>query len=252
MGFVFDHNAALSCDQWLKTETGRFIQELEAELVVRLLKPAAGQRLLDIGCGTGYYLGLFKHLGLDVTGLDPSPHCLSLAQQKLGQSVALYQGRAEDLPFEDNEFDVSVMITSLEFMDDPYTALAEAARVTRQHILIATLNPYSLTAVFRRIKGIIHPTIYNRAKFRSLWGLKGLVKSVLGPTEVEWGSVTLLHSRPNKYFRWIERSRPAQKNPLGAFIALCTPAKYVFRADPLHLVSSFKPDYLFHRAGLAR
>lgn len=69
-----------------------------------------GQRVLDVGCGTGSLVVLTKrlHPDVDVTGLDPDPRALARARRKLDRarlSVALDQGFADALPYPDASFD---------------------------------------------------------------------------------------------------------------------------------------------------
>ena len=116
MAYIFDFKAAQHYDGWYENPANRFVADLEDQLLLRLLQPARGERILDIGCGTGRHLQVFSEMGLDVTGLDASPYMLDIAREKLGHRAELHQGLAEDLPFEDNSFDIATLITSLEFV----------------------------------------------------------------------------------------------------------------------------------------
>jgi len=60
---------------------------------------------------------------------------------------------AHALPFADRSHDVTVLITTLEFVADPARALAEAVRVAREGIVLGVLNRWSLLAVRRRASG---------------------------------------------------------------------------------------------------
>lgn len=78
----------------------------------RLVEQAAlqpGQRVLEIGCGTGTLLLMIKqHPGVEVVGLDPDPKALALARrkaEKAGATVSLDQGFADELPYPDASFD---------------------------------------------------------------------------------------------------------------------------------------------------
>ncbi|HEX9938588.1 MAG TPA: class I SAM-dependent methyltransferase [Longimicrobium sp.] len=69
-----------------------------------------GDRVLDVGCGTGSLLVLLKTLqpGADVVGLDPDPGALAIARRKAeraGFSFQLDQGFADALPYPDASFD---------------------------------------------------------------------------------------------------------------------------------------------------
>jgi ubiquinone/menaquinone biosynthesis C-methylase UbiE len=70
----------------------------------------AGDRVLEIGCGTGSLLLAVKKVqpGADVTGLDPDPAALAISKhkaEKAGVSLQLDQGFADELPYPDASFD---------------------------------------------------------------------------------------------------------------------------------------------------
>jgi len=70
----------------------------------------AGQRVLEIGCGTGSLILLVKslHPAVEAIGLDPDPKALARAQRKLercGISVQLDRGFSDELPYPDESYD---------------------------------------------------------------------------------------------------------------------------------------------------
>lgn len=97
-----------------------------------------GQRLLEIGCGTGNLALLVArlHPGVEVTGLDPDRRALARARRKAarrGTPVRWDRGFAQELPYPDATFDrvlSSLMLHHLE-ADDKVAALREARRVLR-------------------------------------------------------------------------------------------------------------------------
>ncbi|MFC4852086.1 class I SAM-dependent methyltransferase [Actinophytocola glycyrrhizae] len=93
-----------------------------AERFVPWLGVPAGQRWLDVGCGTGALSAAALAAGAEVTGVDPSPGFLA---GRRGVVV----GDARALPFADGRFDVVVAGLVLNFVPDPARALAEQARV---------------------------------------------------------------------------------------------------------------------------
>jgi ubiquinone/menaquinone biosynthesis C-methylase UbiE len=98
----------------------------------------AGQRVLDVGCGTGTLAVLVKTVppGVDVTGLDPDPRALGRARRKArraGVAVRLDEGFAGALPYAPGSFDhvfSSFMLHHLS-AEEKLAALREARRVLR-------------------------------------------------------------------------------------------------------------------------
>ena len=113
MKIDFDQKVAQSYDKWFETDSGRHTFLAQNELMIRLLRPFPGQRLLDIGCGTGNHLRFFQELGLDATGVEPSIFMLKKAKQKDNLKPILAKG--EELPIKNKAFDLSMLFTTLEF-----------------------------------------------------------------------------------------------------------------------------------------
>jgi ubiquinone/menaquinone biosynthesis C-methylase UbiE len=158
-------------DLWFKTPVGQAVLKYETELILGLLRPARGERILDAGSGTGVFTRDFIGRGAEVTGLDVSLAMLQRAAAKnLGPS---YRGIAADmagLPFADASFDKVVSVTALEFIADASGAVAELFRVTKQGgvVVVATLNSLSPWAVRRGANARRDPeSIFNRVFFRS-------------------------------------------------------------------------------------
>jgi SAM-dependent methyltransferase len=104
-----------------------------APLVSARAGVGAGQRVLDVACGTGV-LAREAHRRTDgsggVTGLDPHPGMLAVAG-RITPEVEWREGVAEDLPFEDDTFDHVVSQFGLMFFPDRRRALREALRVAK-------------------------------------------------------------------------------------------------------------------------
>jgi SAM-dependent methyltransferase len=131
-------------DAWYTTDRGRWIGEVELRLILRLLAPEPGARILDVGCGTGYFTRRLAAEGYEVTGADPDPAMLAYARAHRGgrEDYVLADGRS--LPFSDGEFDYCISITALCFIPDERAALGEMARVCRRGLALGLLNRWSL------------------------------------------------------------------------------------------------------------
>ncbi|MFA6346143.1 MAG: methyltransferase domain-containing protein, partial [Syntrophales bacterium] len=66
---IFDEALSRSYDDWFHTPSGRYIDAREKAFILSLMSPRPGERLLDVGCGTGEHLRMFREKGCDVTGL---------------------------------------------------------------------------------------------------------------------------------------------------------------------------------------
>lgn len=93
-----------------------------------------GEDVLDIGTGTGAVaesaVSLVAPDGT-VVGIDPSPDMLALARERLGDSVDLREGRAEEIPLPDGSVDVVLASLSMMYVIDRTAAARELARVLR-------------------------------------------------------------------------------------------------------------------------
>ncbi len=89
-----------------------------------------GDRVLDVGCGTGVFLEAVSKLGARPHGLDASRSLLRIARARVPQAE-LRVGDAELLPFDDDGFDAVTGFNSFFFADDMVAALREAGRVAK-------------------------------------------------------------------------------------------------------------------------
>lgn len=95
-----------------------------------------GKEVLDIGCGS--YLGRYNpNITKRLVGIDPSAEALKLAQ-KLHPGAFFFVASADNLPFADKSFDVSLILFTLHHLSSKKwkKALYEANRVSRKTIII--------------------------------------------------------------------------------------------------------------------
>ncbi|MBN2538548.1 MAG: methyltransferase domain-containing protein [Deltaproteobacteria bacterium] len=221
----------------------------EKELIQRLLKPIEGERLLDVGCGSGNHFRFFRGKGCNVTGVDPSQHMLDRARKNLGERAELCPGDYEDLPFSDNEFDIVTLI----FPDSAcnlQNAINEAIRVCRGRIFFGTINRFSSTSTY----GMEKVTLYRNAHRSSIPELIRLIRLALPDTIIEWGSVIFFSSKWHPAISSIEEKIPVMKNPFGSFIGLAFPVTYnrITVQDPLGNASKAKAKGGYPEPGVAR
>jgi demethylmenaquinone methyltransferase/2-methoxy-6-polyprenyl-1,4-benzoquinol methylase len=115
-------------------------------------------RVLDVGCGTGFATeGLLQHTDT-VHGLDQSRHQMERAFAKFGarDRVRFYRGDAERLPFADDSFDKIWSSGSIEYWPNPVDALAEFRRVVKPGGRVLVVGPdYPDTPLFQRLADAI-------------------------------------------------------------------------------------------------
>jgi SAM-dependent methyltransferase len=116
---------------------GRYSQPL-AVMFADLAGVRRGQRALDVGCGPGGLTAeLVSRLGLDaVCAVDPSRSFAAAARERFA-GVDVRLSAAEQLPFPDGEFDVTLAQLVVHFMSRPVAGLREMARVTRPGGVVA-------------------------------------------------------------------------------------------------------------------
>lgn len=183
---TFDKDVAVHYEAWYETLEGRRADELEKAVLSRLLqgfsRPAT---VLEVGCGTGHFSRWLDAQGLAAVGLDLSAAMLVEAQALDG--VPLVQGDALRLPFADGAFDLGAFVTTLEFLEWPRQALAEALRVARRGLLLGVLNRWSLLGLQRQLAGLFRRTVYDAAHFYGARELQRLLRSVAdGKGRIVW------------------------------------------------------------------
>lgn len=121
-----------------------------------------GQRVLDVGCGTGRVSAALAERGSRVWGIEPSPEMAALARERVS---TVKVAPAERLPFKDGWFDRALMWLVVHLLDRPQ-AFAEAQRVLALdgRIVVATFDPahferYWLNRFFPSLEAI------DRARF---------------------------------------------------------------------------------------
>jgi SAM-dependent methyltransferase len=115
---------------WGQGRYERAAAELEpvAEHVIARTALAPGERMLDLGCGTGNVALLAARAGAVVTGVDPAQRLVEVARERVPGAIFLV-GSAEDLPFDAGAFDVVISVFGVIFAADAEAALAELVRV---------------------------------------------------------------------------------------------------------------------------
>lgn len=103
-----------------------------ARVVVEAAELSPGERVLDVGCGTGNAALLAVEHGAEVLGIDPAARLLEVARARAvdeGKRATFERGDAASLPREDASVDAVLSVFGVVFAPDPEAAAAEITRV---------------------------------------------------------------------------------------------------------------------------
>jgi SAM-dependent methyltransferase len=172
---------------WESGDYGVFAKYLEKgalEFFDRLaLEP--GIRLLDVACGAGQLSLPAARRGVLVTGLDLAANLIEQAKSRAereGLTIQFDQGDAEQLPYEDQSFDVVMSLIGSMFAPRPELVASEMARVCRQggRLIMGNWTPQGhIGQMFKVIGKYAPPPPYFPSPL--LWGDEPTCKQRLGP-----------------------------------------------------------------------
>jgi len=156
----------------------RMVDDLE----IGVVRPYAdGQKVLEVGCGTGLILERLSEFAREATGLDLSPGMLEVARAR-GLDVA--EGSATAIPFPDDSFDCVCSFKVLPHVEDLGRAMAEICRVTRPggHMVLEFYNPLSLRYLAKLLGGArATGEAQTEADVYTRWDSTAVVRRVLPP-----------------------------------------------------------------------
>ncbi|HVX86347.1 MAG TPA: methyltransferase domain-containing protein [Phycisphaerae bacterium] len=189
----------------------KFLFRKRLEKAITSVPFHAGDRVLDIGIGTGMSLEFYPD-DVHVTGIDLCPAMLAQALKKLDTKAVragacrshtqLLQANALELPFQNESFDTVFLSHLITTVPDPQRCLAEAFRVARTHAHLVIVNHFrSPYPVLSWIETALDP-ICRKLGWRSDLSLTEL----LAPAKVE--NLHLARETPGVMFRivYLEKS----------------------------------------------
>jgi 2-polyprenyl-3-methyl-5-hydroxy-6-metoxy-1,4-benzoquinol methylase len=106
----------------------------------------ARPRLLDVGCGLGYFLDVAQDVGFEVSGVEFNPEAVQLIHEKYAFEV--HRGSIETASLPPNHYDVITMFDVIEHLHDPFTAVRKMYELVRPGggVAISTMDSESFTS----------------------------------------------------------------------------------------------------------
>jgi ubiquinone/menaquinone biosynthesis C-methylase UbiE len=136
---------------------GRLVADSQERVMAAFLGPVAGQRVLDVGTGTGRAAIALAARGANVTGVDASAEMLAVAARRAAAAavdVEFVQGDAHGLAYDDRSFDAVVCLRVLMHTPDWRQSLGELCRVARHRVLFdypALMSAAAIQSAARRL-----------------------------------------------------------------------------------------------------
>jgi SAM-dependent methyltransferase len=224
---------------WIAGDFGEIAKSIASggeEFVERLdLKP--GMKVLDVACGTGNLALPAARTGAGVTGVDIAPNLIEQAKANAaaeGLNAQFDVGDAEDLPYEDGEFDVVMTMFGAMFAPRPDVTAEELKRVCKPGGLIAMANwtPGGFTGQMFKV-GASHVPPPPGMPSPVLWGVEDTVRERLseGISDLQMTKQPIVFTYPFGPADVVEHFRryfgPTQK----AFESLDEAGQAALRAD---------------------
>jgi len=155
-------------EAWFEKHSTLYEGEIEA---IRTLLPPF-KKGIEIGVGSGRFAVPF---GI-ITGVEPSAKMAEIARSK---GIEVIEGVAEELPVEDESFDLALMVTTICFVDDPLLSLQEIYRILKpeSYVIIGFVDRDSALGQ-QYEKNRDKSRFYGVARFYSTDEVTGLLKKV--------------------------------------------------------------------------
>jgi ubiquinone/menaquinone biosynthesis C-methylase UbiE len=185
-------------DKWAEIADGKglmfdYLRNTQSSLI-SILDLKENQKFLDIGCGTGWAVGLAARAAGNkgsFYGVDLSPKMIEKAKENFAgnDNFYFYEANSESLPLEDNFFDNIICTNSFHHYLNPEIAMNEIHRVLKPGGKIFILDPTADSWFIKAIDKIIklfepqHVKIYSSEEFRNL--IEGAGLSYSGSQEIK-------------------------------------------------------------------
>lgn len=125
------HESAEWYQALLAEGAGTFQTDILLPNLMRLVAPKQGTKLLDLGCGTGFFARAFAQAGAEVVGVDNGADMIRLAKEA-GGDIEYFKASADNISkLKDKTFDAVTIVLALQNMENLAGVVGECARVLK-------------------------------------------------------------------------------------------------------------------------
>ena len=177
---------------WYRTDRGSYVGENEYKCLKKHIGRCTGKKIIELGCGTGYFLRRFAVRAEEAVGFDLTKKMLKVGK-KLAEdaeiNIEFIKGDVtKKLPFPDNHFDIVYSNSMIEFIDEDKIeeVIKEMWRILKKDgkLVIGVLNKESTWAYKRKAESLEKESIFTESKFYTWEELESLL-SKYGNAEME-------------------------------------------------------------------
>lgn len=204
---------------WYQTARGSYVGENEFECLARHIGSTKNKKIIEIGCGTGFFLRKFAQKAEETVGFDLTEGMLSAGKKiaaEKGLEIEYVQGDVlAGLPFNDEYFDIVYSNSMIEFfkMEEVRQVLKEMWRLLKPggKFVIGVLNSESTWAYKRTAESLEKDSIFSQGKFYS-WDQLSELLSDFGKAKLETTLFVPPYFRKKEDFEWFKDLESEFKN----------------------------------------
>ncbi len=192
---VYAHNAEMRERTLTTNPLWPHEDKVRQKAIVELLKPTCGERILEVGCGSGRDIILFSQKGVRYVGLDYDHRTVTVAKERSAQNngvVGLAVADGTKLPFKDCSFDKVSCSEVIEHIPEYTKALKEIGRVLKPSgkTVFTTPNRHGPNGIVRKYHSFINWVFNRTTTLLDLdpydeWKTRGELKAALRESGLE-------------------------------------------------------------------
>lgn len=179
-----------AAEQFEKEQERSKLAKSNKRIVTERFNKLNGEKVLDLGCGYGYYTNYFDRIGADAVGVDGSEAMIKIAQKKYPNGKFLIMDLTKPMPIESNSFDIVFCNQVLMDISNIEDVFKECYRILKTKGILY----YS----------IVHPVFYNGTWQTNEYGFKyaRTISSYIKQYVLQnnfWGETTHFHRTISDY-----------------------------------------------------